>query len=206
MRNKKFEIILIMCFCMFVYTSFISSENPRMSFQELKSLLKELKQTCDVKYDNINQVVWVSSKKEVDMNNSKSKVYFGFTETKELYQKRLRIEYNAPSWLFVDKLFLSVGSRRKDNQRIYEIPIDQKYLKKEVLSGGDIKEVIDIPFNSKIEGFFEDILSTENNETMTIRFSGKDKYYDSYLFSNKYKKMSKPVFECYDSLEKRFSE
>lgn len=125
-------IVLISTF--FLCTSF-TGDKEVMTFEEIKSLKKEFKPTCSFRYDNMEQVIWFGSKKKYEMNQSKSEVYFGLTEQKELYSKRLKVVYEGSSWLFVEKLIFSIGSKRKDNQRIYEVPLSDKDVDRKVLSG-----------------------------------------------------------------------
>lgn len=73
-----------------------------------------------------------------------------------------------------------------------------------MVSGGTINEVIDIRFNSQIKEMFEDIFSNDNNETMTIRFVGESKYFNSYMFSKGYRKFT-PVFDAHKMLKERYS-
>lgn len=184
--------------------SFTSSVN--IDINKFKSIKKSLSKTVSVKHDKFEKLMWINSKKPTRSIYAGSTTiiesYFMFKQDETIGKKRFRLKHTASKWLFIESITFLVGKGNTE-QRNYKLNLSDSDVDREVLSGGTVYEKVDIPFNSTIESFFNDVLNTEKNEPVAIKITGKSKYRTTATWTGKLKKMANPVFDAHDYLTQK---
>jgi hypothetical protein len=90
---------------------------------------------------------------------------------------RLKFTYRAKNFLFIKKIYIkdSIGN-------IIKFELDYfKDIRRKVLDGGNVEEIIDILLSVKQ---IENLNKLFQSSPITVRFYGKD-YYEDYFVKNK---------------------
>lgn len=175
-------------------------------WKELKALRKEVKDKYDVrsKYSSGQQLTWFSSKEKSVGSAENFKFYFGFSDNKEIMTTRFKYYYSASNWLFIDELKILIGSRKKNNLRVYEFKVDRDYVERKVLSGGGISETIDMPIPSGLQEFLNDVLAEEKNLPIIVELHG-DKYTTGGTWASQWKNSYSSIKKAKKFIEEKYN-
>jgi len=139
------------------------------------------------KHDNIENITWYSDYSTTEYSNTNSfHIYIG-KEAKATPWLRLRIQYSAKDWLFINKYTIKV-----DNET-YTIDADGKV---ERDNSSRIWEWYDEPIDSASYNILLKVMESNN---AVIRCIGTQ-YHNDRIISGQEKKAIKNVLDAYDSL------
>ena len=156
--------------------------------RRLSSALKKMRKNID----DMQGVTWYYDKSSPKYVNSRTSLYayIGKKEDKLPYL-RLKIQYAADDWLFIDKFIINVDGV------IYEI-IEESYgeIKSDSGNGGKIWEWLDRSVNEKELNLIKAISS---GKVVKIRFSGS-KYHKDVTLSSRDKSALMNVLNAFEAL------
>lgn len=171
----------------------IAESNKKAEEERLK---KEKQRLADAtkkmrkKYDDMNGITWYRDRTSPQYTNYNGFfAYIGKEEGSNPWL-RLRIQYAADDWLFIEKYIIKVDGR------IYTIS-EEKYGEIETDNGsGGIWEWLDRTVN---QNEFEIIKAVANGENVKIRFVGKQ-YHKDKTITSKQKLALRNVLDTYEAL------
>lgn len=142
------------------------------------------------KYDDIKEITWYRDKTSPQYNNYNGFFgYFGKSNTGSPFL-RLRIQYAADDWLFIEKYIIKVDGVT------YEIE-EEKYGEIETDNGnGGIWEWLDRAVTKRE---LEIMKAVANGKSVKIRFIGKQ-YYKDKTISSKQKRALRNVIDAFEAM------
>lgn len=197
----KLKLILtILIFCAFTQLS-----ETKIPWKELKVLRKEIKSNFKVgsDYSSGQEITWFSSKKKKVGSTEYFKFYFGFSDDKQIKPMRFKYYYSSTGWLFIDKIKIIIGSRKKDNMRVYEFDIDRDDVDRKTLGGASISETIDMSVPKELEDFLKDVMEQEKNIPVIVELHG-DKYKRSGTWTNQWKNSYGQIIKAKEFIQKKY--
>jgi len=153
--------------------------------EKLASATKKMRS----KYDDMREMTWYYDNSLSKYFDNVFKVYIGKSDAGNVWL-RLRIEYKADDWLFIEKYLVSVdGIKYSITENNYgEIKTDSK--------GGGIKEWLDRGTSKEDLNIIKAIA---NGDMVKIRHIG-NKYVKDRIISNKEKIAIKNVLDAFEAL------
>ena len=166
----------------------LSAFSQMIPWNELKELRKEVsnKHKVSSKYSKGSEITWFKSRGKNAGVGKDFMFYFGFSDDGTLTPLRLKFTYSSSSWLFIDKIRIFTGSRKKGTLKVYEFNIDRSDISRDVQSGGTIKEIIDMSLPDGLVEVLDRIVLSEKNIFVSIELHG-DKYTTGGCWASSYK-------------------
>lgn len=169
----------------------INKEEREKKLKKEKLRLSEATKRMRVQYDDMDGISWYYDKSSPQYASSTGLyIYIGKRNSSILPWMRLRIQYSADNWLFVEKFKIKV-----DGQTF--IINEEKYGEIERDSGrGDIWEWLDRGVGNSE---YEIIKAVANGKDVKIRYIGK-KYHVDKTITAQQKQALKNVIDAYEAI------
>lgn len=176
---------LIILFTLLLIISNIT--NAQFDREHIKSIKKSLPRGLSMKVDQMEGVIWITSKKiltRLSQEGNYIQFYFAISELGKIGPLRIVNSITTDSWVFMNKATYLVGGSKmnKDGtQKRFEISLGDVY--RNVNTSGSVTEKSDVSCSDDIIEFMK--YQIEKRAFITIRYSGKESYIERPIFGGK---------------------
>ncbi len=165
----------------------LNTANAQFTRDSLKSIRNSLPSGIYMKTDQMEGVIWITSKKiftDVSVKSNYFQLYFGIFESGKIGNLRIVNSITLSSWIFMEKAIYLVGGvkmKKADEQKRFELYFGE--ITTNVNANATVTEKSDDICTANMFEFFK--YQIEKRAFIKIRYSGKNTYINRSIFGGK---------------------